>query len=199
MAKARTISKIVTMGPHSTALRFAGVFQPARYAKNWRHIPQLITRVIPTVLLTLTWKMRNKGGPTPEKKPWWTTSSLTQLDICGGKWGRNFQRFWERKKRKKQLAVANGSNSFRTQSLGTVHIPAKRNNDRLHFLGHDDSWLHRACHARPCADTLLHSFWKFRLILACGEWTPTKKNIDAPALKSLKLEPLWTRCVWKKN
>lgn len=28
-----------------------------------------------------------------------------------------------------------------------ISIPAKRNNDRLHFLGHGDSWLHYACHA----------------------------------------------------
>ena len=198
MAKARTISKIVTMGPHSILHSDLLGFFNLHAMPKLEAYSQLITRVIPTVLLTLTWKMRNKGGPTPEKAMVNNIFPYT----AGHLWrqmGKEFPTFLREKETKKQLAVANGSNSFRTQSLGTVHIPAKRNNDRLHFLGHDDSWLHRACHARPCADTLLHSFWKFRLILACGEWTPTKKNFDAPALKSLKLEPLWTRGVWKKN
>ena len=68
MAKARTISKIVTYCDYGAAWYTADLLGllKLRAVPKLEAYSQLITRVISTVLLTLTWKMRNKGGP-PEK------------------------------------------------------------------------------------------------------------------------------------
>ena len=102
----------------------------------------------------------------------------------------------ERERNVKQLAVVNGSKPFRTQGLGTFHIPAKPNNVDC------TSWVMviAGCiaHAHPCANTLLHSFWKFRLIAMANGRLPKRTSTHLPC-SSLTLEPLRTSGVSKRN